>query len=70
MGVSFPSLFVLASSKEAWAMDLWTQSSEGGVWSPIFSKHLNDWEIEGLKHSFARLKDKVVMGDKEGKVVF
>ena len=51
-------------------MDLWTQSSEGGVWSPIFSKHLNDWEIEGLKHSFARLKDKVVMGDKEGKVVF
>lgn len=40
--VSFPSLLALASSKEAWVVNLWLHSSEGGGWNTIFSRPLND----------------------------
>ena len=43
--VSFPSLFALASSKEAWVANLWVQSSEGGGWNPSFSRPFNDGEF-------------------------
>ena len=46
LSVSFPSLFALATLKEAWVADLWSHFIGAGVWIPIFSRHLNDWEIE------------------------
>ena len=53
--VSFSSLFALATSKEAWMGDLWSRSNSRGVWTPGFSRHLNDWEIENVEHFSARL---------------
>ena len=40
--MSFPSLFALTSSKEAWGVDLGNQSNVRGCWTPSFFKHLND----------------------------
>ena len=42
LSVSFPSLFALATSKEAWVVDLWSHSNGSGIWIPRFSRHLND----------------------------
>ncbi|RVW92613.1 hypothetical protein CK203_039393 [Vitis vinifera] len=43
---SSPSLYAIASSKEAWVEEFWDTSGEKGVWSPRFSKPFNDWEVE------------------------
>ena len=59
--VSFFFLFAIASSKEKWVMDLWNQSNERGCWTPSFSRHLNDWEIEIVGHFFSRLQEKAVI---------
>ncbi|RVW50790.1 hypothetical protein CK203_076819 [Vitis vinifera] len=42
-------------------MDLWNQSNERGCWTPSFSRHLNDWEIEIVGHFFSRLQEKAVI---------
>nr|CAN69266.1 hypothetical protein VITISV_043642 [Vitis vinifera] len=44
--VSFPSLFALAVSKDAWVKDVWRCNEGGGSWSPLFSRPFNDWELE------------------------
>ena len=46
LSVSFSSLFVLATSKDAWVANFWSHSIDKGIWAPRFSRHLNDWEIE------------------------
>ena len=56
--VLFPSLFALASCKEAWVADLWMYSNKKGVWIPNFSRPLNDWDIETVECFFSRLQDK------------
>ena len=66
--VSLPSLFALASSKEAWVADLWVHSSEGGGWNPSFSRPLNDWEIEIVECFLSRIQDKVVVEEREDEV--
>ncbi|RVX06531.1 hypothetical protein CK203_023610 [Vitis vinifera] len=47
--VSFPSLFALASSKEAWVTDLRVHFSVESGWNPRFSRPLNDWEVETVE---------------------
>ena len=36
--ISFPYLFVVASSKEAWVVEVWNHSSKEGCWAPRFSR--------------------------------
>ena len=55
LNVSFSSLFALSNSKEAWVVELWQHSSEGGGWSPNFPRPLNDWEIVIVERFLARL---------------
>ena len=44
---AFPSLFALASNKEAWVNEMWTAEGEwGGSWNPCFNRPFNDWELE------------------------
>ncbi|RVW51692.1 hypothetical protein CK203_066713 [Vitis vinifera] len=45
------------SSKEAWVVDLWHHSKERCVWTPTFSRRLNDWEIKVVEHFLARLQE-------------
>ena len=68
LNVSFPSLFVLSNSKDAWVVELWQHSSERGGWNPNFPRSLNDWEIGIVELFLARLQDKVVEEGKEDKV--
>ena len=64
----FPSLFVLASSEEAWVADFWVHSSEGDGWDPSFSRPLNDLEIEMVECFLSRIQDKVVIEEREDEV--
>ncbi|RVW48809.1 hypothetical protein CK203_009723 [Vitis vinifera] len=59
-----------ATSKEAWVADLWSHSNDRGAWSPRFSRHLNDWEIQDVERFFARLLGKGVDEGGEDKVCF
>ncbi|CBI24109.3 hypothetical protein VitviT2T_017099 [Vitis vinifera] len=63
--MSFPSLFALASSKEAWVADLWVHSSKGGGWNPSFFRPLNDWDSRMLLVKDSR---QVVVEEREDEV--
>ncbi|RVW49006.1 hypothetical protein CK203_080972 [Vitis vinifera] len=52
---SFPSLFTLFMSKEAWAADVWNPEGEGAV-DPLFSRAFNDWELELVECFCKRFK--------------
>ncbi|RVX14105.1 putative ribonuclease H protein [Vitis vinifera] len=46
---AFPSLFSIATSKEAWVNEVWTAEGERrGSWTPTFNRPFNDWELEEL----------------------
>ena len=45
---TYPSLFNLASNKEAKIADIWDRDRGAGSWSPNFLRPLNDWEIKGV----------------------
>ena len=44
--VSFPSLFALAPSKEAWEREYLSSETSGGGWNPIFSRPFSDQDVE------------------------
>ena len=46
---SFPSLYALATSKEAWLVELWDSTGEEGGWSLRFSSLFNDWEVKEVE---------------------
>ena len=46
LSLAFPTLFSLAVHKNDRVTDVWDSSRGGGGWSPIFSRSLNDWEVE------------------------
>ncbi|KAJ9705163.1 hypothetical protein PVL29_003294 [Vitis rotundifolia] len=55
---TFPSLYALTSSKEAW----------GGSWNPCFNRPFNDWELEEVERLFCCLEGKKVRVDEEDRV--
>ena len=69
---SFPSLFALATPKEAWVKDVWivSQSREmGGVAAlPRFSRPFNDWEMDEVERLLLCLCGKRVNLDEEDRV--
>ena len=46
----FPSLFALATSKEAWVKNVWfvpdSEEKEVGSWNPRFFRPFNDCELD------------------------
>ncbi|KAL6332308.1 hypothetical protein AAG906_004871 [Vitis piasezkii] len=46
LSLSFPSLYALVTSKEAWVAEVWDATGEDGGWNPRFSRPFNDWEME------------------------
>ena len=66
---SFPSLFTLFMSKEAWAADVWNPEGEGGSWTPLFSRAFNDWELELVECFLQKIQATRVHKDLEDKVI-
>ena len=69
MCISFPSLFVISLTKEAWLEDMWSHAG-GGVWAPRFSRRLNDWEVFDVEHFLLRLQERRVYSDVEDQVLW
>ena len=66
---AFPSLFALATSKEAWVNELWTAEGErGGSRTPHFNRPFNDWELKEMERLFCCLDGKKVSVDEEDRV--
>ncbi|RVW31853.1 hypothetical protein CK203_099033 [Vitis vinifera] len=66
---AFPSLYALASSKEAWVNEFWTaEGARGGNWNPCFNRPFNDWELEEVERLFCCLEGKKVRVDEEDRV--
>ena len=66
---TFPSLYALASYKEAWVNEVWTAKGErGGSWNPCFNRPFNDWELEEVERLFCCLEGKKVRVDEEDRV--
>ena len=53
----FPFLFALAISKEVRVKDVWNPSV---VWSPSFSRHFNNWEVDYVERFLLSLHEKSV----------
>ena len=62
---TFPNLFSIASSKDAWVVDVW----DGGSWNPRFFKQLNDWELKEVHNFFWRLHDQFLSLDSKDTLV-
>ena len=53
----FPTLFNLATNKEAKVAGIWEMREGEGFWSPTFIRALNDWEIEEMTRFFQILHE-------------
>ena len=42
LSMSFPSLYTLATFKEAWVVQVWDTLGEDGVWNPCFLRSFID----------------------------
>ncbi|RVW17151.1 Serine protease SPPA, chloroplastic [Vitis vinifera] len=66
---AFPSLFSIATSKEAWVNEVWTAEGERrGSWTPTFNRPFNDWELEEVGRLLRCLEGKMVRVDEEDRV--
>ena len=61
----FPSLYFLASFREAWVALLWDGTREVGHWNLVFTRHNNDWEIKDVEALFRKLNGQVLRRDDE-----
>ena len=63
LSLTFPSLFSVATNKEAMVADYWNPIREERGWSPLFARPFNDWEMEIVKIFLYDLQGKrVIMG--------
>ena len=53
---SFLTLFNMAALKDAKVADVWDISMVEGVWSVVFLRSFNDWEVEKFLHFLHRRK--------------
>ena len=56
----FPSLFVVAKSKDDWVADEWDSSSKVGGWNSYFLRSFNDWKVEFVGQFIATIQGKRV----------
>ena len=58
LSLSFPSLYALVTSKEAWVVEVWDASGEEGGWNPRFSRPFNEWQMEMVERFLFSLQGK------------
>nr|CAN62246.1 hypothetical protein VITISV_023343 [Vitis vinifera] len=70
LSTSFPSLYVIASPKEAWVEDVWNPLAVKDCWARCFFRRFNDWKVEFVEHFLLRLQArKVCKEDVDDKVI-
>ncbi|WJZ92487.1 hypothetical protein VitviT2T_011477 [Vitis vinifera] len=67
---SFPSLFAISQAKDAWVSDVWNPDGVGDGWTPLFSRALNDWEIEMMEQFMLKIQAFRVQRENEDKMVW
>ena len=67
---TYPSLFALAVSKDAWVANYWDSLGEVGGWIPRFSRPFNDWEVEAVERLLSTLQGKRLAASLEDRVVW
>ena len=67
---TFPSLFALADSKNAWVADCWDSLGVEGGWDPRFSIFFNDWEVEAVEKLLSTLQGKRLVVGLENRMVW
>ena len=67
---SFPSLFAISLAKDVWVSDVWNPDGVGDGWTPLFSRALNDWEIEMVEWFMLKIQAFRVQREDEDKVVW
>ena len=67
---SFPSSFSISSSKEVWVTDGWNPNSDGGGWTPLFSRAFNDWEVELVECFLQKIQAFRVCRDVKDRVIW
>ena len=68
--VSFPSLFTLSLTKEAWVADVWNPEGEGGGWTPLFSRAFNNWELDLVERFLQTIQAIKVQRDVDDRVIW
>ena len=53
---SFPSLFAISLAKDVWVSDVWKPDGVEDGWTPLFSRALNDWEIEMVEQFMLKIQ--------------
>ena len=66
---AFPTLFNLGAHKDAKVADVWDSSREERGWSPIFLRHLNDWEVEEVERFLHFLHNKKIRPFQEDRLL-
>ncbi|RVW94823.1 DEAD-box ATP-dependent RNA helicase 39 [Vitis vinifera] len=67
---SFPSLFAISRAKDAWVSEVWNPDGVGDGWTPLFSRALNDWEIEMMEQFMLKIQAFRVQREIEDKMVW
>ncbi|RVX23342.1 putative ribonuclease H protein [Vitis vinifera] len=67
---SFPSLFAISQAKDAWVSEVWNPDGVGDGWTPLFSRALNDWEIEMMEQFMLKIQAFRVQRVNEDKIVW
>ena len=67
---SFPSLYSISLSKDAWVSDVWNPDSDGEGWTSLFSRAFNDWKIEMVECFIFKIQAFRVQREDEDRVVW
>ncbi|RVW51699.1 Protein S-acyltransferase 10 [Vitis vinifera] len=56
--------------RDAWVKDVWRCNESGGSWSPLFSRPLNDWELDEVCSFFVALNGKQIQQGVDDRVIW
>ena len=66
---SFPSLFSMSMSKNAWVSEVWNPVGDGDGWTPLFTRAFNDWEINLVERLLQKIHAFRVQREEEDRVI-
>ncbi|RVX23977.1 Syntaxin-51 [Vitis vinifera] len=67
---SFPSLFSMSMSKNAWVSEVWNPVGDGIGWTPLFARAFNDWEIDLVERLLQKIQTFRVQREEEDRVIW